>query len=78
VVKLVNAESTWLETAWEDRKLLIKKRKRDTEWCLFFFSNVIYYFGLAVSSQINRVMTKVYLIRPGISRAHDLKEQSDA
>ena len=24
VVKLVNAESTWLETAWEDRKLLIK------------------------------------------------------
>ena len=24
VVKLINAESTWLETAWEDRKLLIK------------------------------------------------------
>ena len=24
VVKLVNAESTWLETAWEDRKSLIK------------------------------------------------------
>ena len=23
VVKLINAESTWLETAWEDRKLLI-------------------------------------------------------
>ena len=26
VVKLVNAESTWLETAWEDRKSLIKLR----------------------------------------------------
>ena len=26
VVKLVNAESTWLETAWEDRKSLIKKK----------------------------------------------------
>ena len=24
-VKLTNAESTWLEAAWEDRKLLIKK-----------------------------------------------------
>ena len=24
VVKLINAESTWLETAWEDRKPLIK------------------------------------------------------
>ena len=23
VVKLINAESTWLETAWEDRKPLI-------------------------------------------------------
>ena len=26
VVKLINAESTWLETAWEDRKLLIKHK----------------------------------------------------
>ena len=26
VVKLINAESTWLEAAWEDRKLLIKKK----------------------------------------------------
>ena len=26
VVKLVNAESTWLETAWEDRKSLIKQK----------------------------------------------------
>ena len=30
VVKLTNAESTWLEAAREDRKLLIK-RKRSTE-----------------------------------------------
>ena len=35
VVKLVNAESTWLETAWEDRKSLIKL-KRLTEWLVFF------------------------------------------
>ena len=26
VVKLINAESTWLEAAWEDRKLLIKRK----------------------------------------------------
>ena len=30
VVKLVNAESTWLATAWEDRKLLIKEIKNLT------------------------------------------------
>ena len=28
VVKLVNAESTWLETAWEDRKSLIEAYNR--------------------------------------------------
>ena len=28
VVKLINAESTWLETAWEDRKPLIKREER--------------------------------------------------
>ena len=28
VVKLVNAESTWLVTAWEDRKLLINEKKK--------------------------------------------------
>ena len=28
VVKLINAESTWLETAWEDRKPLIDKKKK--------------------------------------------------
>ena len=35
VVKLINAESTWLETAWEDRKLLIKL-KAHLRVCLFF------------------------------------------
>ena len=35
VVKLVNAESTWLETAWEDRKSLIKL-KTHLRVCLFF------------------------------------------
>ena len=30
VVKLVNAESTWLETAWEDRKSLIKLNLLDS------------------------------------------------
>ena len=35
VVKLINAESTWLETAWEDRKPLIDV-KGTPEWvCLF-------------------------------------------
>lgn len=36
VVKLINAESTWLEAAWEDRKLLIKK-ERDTQRCVSLF-----------------------------------------
>ena len=34
VVKLINAESTWLETAWEDRKLLIEA-KAHLRVCLF-------------------------------------------
>ena len=42
------------------------------------FFNVIYYFVLAVSSQIDQVVTKLYMIRPGLSRPHELKEQSDA
>ena len=36
VVKLINAESTWLEAAWEDRKLLIKKERGHTEMCVLF------------------------------------------
>lgn len=35
VVKLINAESTWLETAWEDRKPLIDV-KAHLRVCLFF------------------------------------------
>ena len=38
VVKLINAESTWLETAWEDRKLLIKL-KAHLRVCLFFMAS---------------------------------------
>ena len=36
VVKLINAESTWLETAWEDRKLLIEA-KAHLRVCLFLY-----------------------------------------
>ena len=34
-VKLTNAESTWPEAAWEDRKLLIDMKK-DTQRSVFF------------------------------------------
>ena len=34
VVKHINAESTWLETAWEDKKLPVDKRlSRDSLFC---------------------------------------------
>ena len=33
-VKLTNAESTWLEAAWEDRKL--PNKKRHLKRCLFY------------------------------------------
>ena len=45
VVKLVNAESTWLETAWEDRKSLIKVKESILMNALFFC------IAKAVSSQ---------------------------
>ena len=32
VVKLTNAESTWLEAAREDRKLLIKEKAQSKGW----------------------------------------------
>ena len=38
-VKLTNAESTWLEAAREDRKLLINIKK-DTQRSVFFLSIV--------------------------------------
>ena len=37
VVKLVNAESTWLVTAWEDRKSLIKQKETHQKVCLFYY-----------------------------------------
>ena len=37
VVKLTNAESTWLEAAREDRKLLIKLKDTNRIWLVFFF-----------------------------------------
>ena len=37
VVKLTNAESTWLEAAWEDRKLLINM-KAHLQRCAFCFA----------------------------------------
>ena len=37
VVKLVNAESTWLETAWEDRKSLINKRRAPKRVLFFYY-----------------------------------------
>ena len=42
VVKLTNAESTWLEAAREDRKLLIKLRKdicKDVLFALLSFGS---------------------------------------
>ena len=46
VVKLVNAESTWLETAWEDRKSLIKKIKKTPKGVFFIFSfNILFWSG---------------------------------
>ena len=35
VVKLINAESTWLEAAREDRKLLIKRETHPCKWVRF-------------------------------------------
>ena len=37
VVKLTNAESTWLEAAWEDRKLLIKIKSSNQLVRAFYF-----------------------------------------
>ena len=40
-VKLTNAESTWLEAAREDRKLLIKKEALREIWVLFCMGNFL-------------------------------------
>ncbi|WP_407399434.1 hypothetical protein, partial [Anaerovibrio sp.] len=34
-VKHINAESTWLETAWEDRKLPVRKELFLMRWLFF-------------------------------------------
>ena len=39
VVKHINAESTWLETAWEDRKLPVSK-ETVYEQSLFLYAKV--------------------------------------
>ena len=38
VVKHINAESTWLETAWEDRKLPVNKK--DCLLAVFFIMRI--------------------------------------
>jgi hypothetical protein len=35
-VKAANAESTWGEAPWEDRKLLIQQRSTSIMKCFFF------------------------------------------
>ena len=42
-VKLSCAESTWLDTAWEDMSMPVSKKK-NTQSCVFFFfiSSLIY------------------------------------
>lgn len=39
MVKLINAESTWLETAWEDRKRLLKSIPEGVSFCYVFLSS---------------------------------------
>ena len=53
VVKLINAESTWLETAWEDRKPLINEKKKVyLKVGLFLFASLrLANPAIAVSSQ---------------------------
>ena len=51
VVKLINAESTWLETAWEDRKSLIKL-KAHLRVCLFWHVRLPILPGYLVSRAV--------------------------
>ena len=56
VVKHINAESTWLETAWEDRKLPVNKKD-----CLLtvFFITWICMLSWVVSSQYHPNATRI-------------------
>ena len=59
VVKLTNAESTWLEAAREDRKLLINM-KAHLQRCAFFLSS----FGSGFRVQGSRFMVEIERFRP--------------
>ena len=54
-VKLTNAESTWPEAAWEDRKLLIQRQERRT--CaemhrpFLFFAYTFFFYGQRIFSK---------------------------
>ena len=43
-VKLSCAESTWLDTAWEDMSMPVSKTKKHTVCVLFCFSNIRYWY----------------------------------
>ena len=50
VVKHINAESTWLATAWEDRKLPVKKKSHfDKRWLFCYYEVLPGLRPLAVS-----------------------------
>ena len=51
VVKHIEVESTWLETAWEDRKLPVRKA---SDFCQGLFSYVLIFL---CDGQLNTVYT---------------------
>ena len=55
VVKLTNAESTWLESAREDRKLLINKKDQSCKW-LVLFALLLFGSGFGVQGSGFRVL----------------------
>ena len=48
VVKLTNAESTWLEAAREDRKLLIKLKSTSVKMCFLLCLHLVQGRGFRV------------------------------
>ena len=74
VVKLTNAESTWLEAAREDRKLLINT-KAHLQRCAFFLLS----FGSGFKVQGSRFRVEVAAVPPfllGDARKWYLSHQS--
>ena len=58
-VKLSCAESTWLDTAWEDMSMPVSKKKEHTELCvLSFFVFSIELLSGNVSSHQERIARK--------------------